>query len=134
MIRRLLNKLTVSRRGNLDRYYLLKWRGWGLFLHEIHHDEREGVYHSHPWWWVSLVFGRYYDHRLWSKPGHLAAGLNWCLAGEPHRVTLYDGKPVWTLLLHAPRSCRWAVYDKDSHVLEVEPWRGTSDPERKEYI
>lgn len=123
--------MKVSRRANLDRYYLLEWRGWALFLHRIHHDENPGVYHSHPWSWVSLVFGRYLDHRI-GQESRLVRFLNWCPAGLPHRVTLPAG-PVWTLCLHAPRSARWAVHDESYRAVEWEPWRGTEKPERIEY-
>jgi hypothetical protein len=29
----------VSRRDNLDRYYVLQALGFGLFVHRIHHNE-----------------------------------------------------------------------------------------------
>lgn len=126
--------MKVSRRDNLDRYYLLEWRGWALFLHRIHHDEEPGVYHSHPWTWVSLVLGAYLDHRIGEpgEPGRLRALVNWCRAGVPHRVTLPFG-PVWTLCLHAPRSARWAVFDAAGRMREWEPWRGTANPDRRSY-
>jgi len=123
--------MKVSRRDNLDRYYLVSWRGWALFAHHIHHDERPNVYHSHPWSWVSLILGCYNDHRIGAPPRR-AWLFNWCKAGEPHRVTLPRG-PVWSLCLHVPRSVRWAVFDAAGKILEIEPWRGVDHPERTAY-
>lgn len=140
--------MKVSRRATVDRYYLASWRGWAVFLHRIHRDEQEGVYHSHPWSWVSVILGSYTDHRFvypWGSRLGTGTGtgtrstrsrvrqfFNWCRAGEPHRVTLHNG-PVWTICIHAPRVCPWATFDQWGQVIEREPWRGTDNPERTEY-
>lgn len=134
IVRRALARAKVSRRANLDRYYLISTRWFSVFAHRVHHDEHVGIYHTHPWSWVSFVFGVYDDHRVaLTGPWHRRVfGLNACRAGVPHRVTLVNG-PVWTLCVHGPRRCQWAVYDAGGNVLEVEPWRGVEKPERKEY-
>lgn len=126
--------MKVSRRATVDRYYLASWRGWAVFLHRIHRDEQEGVYHSHPWSWVSVILGSYTDHRfvVTGARSRVRQFFNWCRAGEPHRVTLHNG-PVWTLCIHAPRVCQWATFDQLGQVIEREPWRGTANPERTEY-
>lgn len=121
-----------STRDTLTRYYLLKWRGWALFLHRIKQSDPAQVLHSHPWSWLSLIFGTYTEHRLRGVK-RVRRLFNFCRAGEPHRVELTHG-PVWTLLVHAPRSCRWAVFDLDGGVLEIEPWTGTDNPERTSYV
>jgi hypothetical protein len=121
----------ISRRANLDRYYLFQCRWFAIFLHKIHHDEVEGVYHSHPWSWFSLIFGWYREHKIGRAPRNCVL-LNRCRAGDPHRVTLPAGT-VWTLCIHGRRRCQWKVFNECGDVLDVEPWRGVEKQDRKEY-
>jgi hypothetical protein len=112
---------TVSKRDNLDRYYLLKIFGFGIFLHHIHHDEDEGVYHNHPWSGLSIIFGSYIE-QYWNQKPKIRRWFNWIRATRHHRVTLF--KPVWTLFIHGPRSNKWSVLNERGEVVDVEPWRG----------
>lgn len=114
-------RFRVSRRDNLDRYYLLQVLGFGLFLHRIHHDEPDS-FHSHPWDGVSLILGAYLEERMGETP-RVRRGWNVICATRFHRVTLPHG-PVWTLFLHGRRYNRWAVKARSGVVLDVEPWRG----------
>lgn len=59
--------MKVSRGASLDRYYLLKLFGFGVFLHKIHHDDPFRLYHSHPWNFISIIFGWYDEGRLETK-------------------------------------------------------------------
>ena len=113
--------MKVSRRDNLDRYYLVQAFGYGIFLHRIHHDEGLSL-HSHPWSWASLIFGSYVEERLGEAP-RVRRGWNAMRAGVAHRVVIPNG-PVWTLLVHGRRRVPWKVFDRGGHVLDVEPWRG----------
>ncbi len=111
--------LKVSRRDNLDRYYLFKWRGFGLFIHYIHHDEPDS-FHNHPWPGVSLILGAYREETF--KGSRIKWFFN--LVGKtPHRVTLPRG-PVWTLFFHLPRNNHWKVFNRKGVILCEEPWRG----------
>lgn len=123
--------MKVSRRGTLDRYYVLSLSRFAVFVHRIHHSDPPGSMHTHPWSWLSLIFGSYVEERPGKKPRRRWL-LNWCRAGQPHRVTI--ARPVWTVLVHARRRCKWAVTDDAGNVLEVEPWTGTENPERKQYL
>lgn len=114
--------MKISRRDNLDRYYLLQAFGFGLFAHRIHHDETPDVFHSHPWDGVSLIFGSYLEERLGETP-KTRWGFNVVRARRFHRISLPRG-PVWSLFLHGRRYNRWAVCDREGKVLDVEPWRG----------
>jgi len=112
----------VSRRDNLDRYYLLQAFGFGLFVHRIHHSEDTDTFHSHPWGWFSLIFGSYVEERLDEAP-RTRRWWNRIRAGEAHRVELPKG-PVWTILVHGRRRVPWQVFDRSGRVLDTEPWRG----------
>lgn len=112
----------VSRRDNLDRYYLLQVGGFGVFLHRIHHDEDKDVFHNHPWNGVSLIFGSYTEERF-GQPPRIRRWLNRIVAPRHHRVELHAG-PVWTLFVHGRRYNQWEVIRRDGTLIEKEPWRG----------
>ncbi len=114
--------MKISRRANADRYYLFEAFGFALFLHRLHHDEDEGIYHSHPWSGISLIFGSYLEEKLGQQP-KLKSFFNFVDAFTPHRISLPFG-PVWTLFFHFRRKNTWMVYDSYGRVLDVEPWRG----------
>ena len=116
--------MKISRRDNLDRYYVLQALGLGLFVHHIHHDELPDVFHSHPWSGVSLIFGSYLEERF-GEPPRLRRLFNVIRAERFHRVTLPSG-PVWTVFIHwrRPAGHLWAVKSRDGRILDVEPWRG----------
>lgn len=123
--------MKVSRRGSIDRYYVLQLWGFAIFVHRIHHSDPAEVYHDHPWSFFSLIFGWYLEERPGKRPRRRWL-WNWVRAGHPHRVTIT--RPVWTLLFHGRRKGEWKVYDNDGRVKEVEPWTGTEKPERKSYL
>ena len=132
--------MKVSRRANNDRYYCLQTRWFGVYVHRIHHSEGP-TFHTHPWSWVSIVFGSYDDERLvrsgtdgWLVTSRTRRVFGWnrCRAGVAHRVTLPRG-PVWTICFRVPRRCQWQVLSPDGDVIEVEPWTGLENPSRTEY-
>ncbi len=123
--------MKVSKRDNLDRYYLLKLFGYGVFLHKIHHDEDVDVYHNHPWDGISLIFGSYLEERLGEQP-KVKRFINIVKAERYHRVSLPKGL-TWTLFIHGRRYNKWTVVNKKGKVLSEEPWRGV-DGEQKSYV
>jgi hypothetical protein len=116
----------VSRRDNLDRYYLFKLFGFGIFLHWIHHDEDPWLYHNHPWNGISIIFGEYLEERRGKKP-ILRRYFNFIHAKIHHRVSLPSG-PVLTLFIHGRRYNRWSVVDRNGRLVAEEPWRGIGGP------
>jgi hypothetical protein len=112
----------ISRRDNLDRYYLFQFLGFGVFLHRMHHDEERGIYHSHPWNGVSFILGSYLEERFGEEPKPRRL-FNIIRATRFHRVSLPNG-PVWSLFIHGRRCNRWAVKNAFGRILSIEPWRG----------
>lgn len=124
--------MKISRGTSLDRYYLIKIFGFGLFLHKIHHSDPPNRYHTHPWSGLSIIFGSYIEDTIVGpdkKQSHRTI-LNWIRAKRPHRVTIT--KPIWTLFFHLPKSNQWKIYDDDGQVVAVEPWKG--DTGHKDYL
>ena len=107
---------------SLDRYYLLKLFGFGVFLHRIHHTDPADTYHDHPWNGISFILGRYREE-FHDRPGkvHLRALVNFVRATRHHR-TIVD-KPVWTLFIHGRKCNRWSVVDLKGRRTET-PWSG----------
>jgi hypothetical protein len=113
--------MKVSKGASLDRYYLFKLFGFGLFLHKIHHSDPVERFHSHPWSGLSVIFGTYiekfvdgtFKHRRW---------FNWINAKRHHQVII--NKPTWTLFFHLPKSNQWEIVDYKGDVIATEPWKG----------
>lgn len=135
MIQRILNLLPVSRKGVIDRYYLIRSRwGFGVKLHRIHTSDPN--FHTHPWNGISIVLGSYAEERVHgdgSREYRPTVWLNFVAAYRPHRVTLHqaqDGSTpaVWTIFIHGPRiNDAWSFFDDNAGVLTPQgaaPWRG----------
>ena len=124
--------MKISRRETCDRYYITpKIFGCAAFLHRLYKNEREGVYHNHPWSGISIIFGSYLEERRGEQP-KLKRFFNFVRAKTHHRIELPNG-PVWTLFIHGPKSNRWEVVAKSGQVLDTEPWTDTGNPERQSY-
>lgn len=123
--------MKVSRRDTIDRYYVVKWRGWAIFVHHIKKSDPRTVMHTHPWTFFSFILGSYTEETPW-LPTELRRFWNFVRAGKPHRVTIT--KPVWTILIHGPKRCPWAVTNDFGDTLEEEPWSGTENQERTGYV
>ena len=122
--------MKISKRANVNRYYLLKFFGLGVFLHKIHHSDPE-VFHSHPWSWFSIIFGSYWENRVFGR-WRKRTLFNFCKYGHCHRVVI--DKPVWTLFFHGRRQGTWIVTDKTGEILETNPWRGVDNQDRVDYV
>ena len=114
-------KFKVSRRDNLHRYYVFEVFGYAMFIHHIHTDEQENIFHSHPWDGISFIFGFYLEQKLGCKPEKIGF-VNLIKATEFHRVSLPYG-PVWSVFFHSKRYNTWAVKDHTGKIIAEEPWR-----------
>lgn len=115
--------MKVSRGESLDRFYIAKAFGFGLFAHRIHHSDPPGVYHSHPWSGLSIIFGSYRECYKDDSRVRRRWVFNWVSARRHHR-TVVD-RPVWTLFFHLRKSNQWSVLDDAGNAV-VAPWKGAS--------
>ncbi len=131
MIGLILNKLKKSQGASIDRYYLFKLFGFGAFLHNIHDSDPEGLYHSHPWSGVSIIFGGYVEEKRGSYPGKRFGSdvfrrrkrfINFVSAKTHHRVIV--SKPTWTLFIHLRKSNKWSIIN-DAGETVTQPWEGS---------
>ena len=95
----------------LKRYYLLRTRWLGIFIHQFFDSDEEIGPHCHPWNNMSFVRRTgFYEHlpdgqRVWRSPGF------WCfrMAEQFHRIELAPGTKgnVWTIFVRFKRRRRW---------------------------
>jgi hypothetical protein len=114
--------IAVSKGASLDRYYLFKFKGFGVFLHRIHASDPVGLFHSHPWNGVSIIFGAYTEFFQDSSRPFLRKWLNFIKAKRHHRVEVRT--PVWTLFIHLPKSNKWSIVDRTGTLKSEAPWEG----------
>ncbi len=140
---KILGLFKVSRGESLDRIYLLKLFGFGVFLHHIHGDDPKGLYHNHPWNGLSLIFGQYTEFfRPFKRPVEMISingrdrlttlsekvypqrkrwFWNWVDAHRHHRVEV--SRPTWTLFIHGRKCNTWEIVDEHGNKTE-KPWEG----------
>lgn len=130
MFAALINRLKKSQGASIDRYYLTKAFGAGAFLHNIHDSDPKGIFHTHPWPGLSIIFGNYIEERLLpGEPGmppklvrRRRWGFNFVAAKTPHRVEVFC--PTWTLFIHLPKTNKWKIFDRFGQVQTEAPWEG----------
>lgn len=122
MVAKVLGFFKVSRGESLDRIYLFKLLGFGVFLHKIHANDPAHIYHNHPWNGFSIIFGRYLEEffdeagLFWQR-----TGFNFVNAKRHHRVEIAE--PVWTLFFHGRKSNQWEIIDRRGRRVPA-PWEG----------
>jgi hypothetical protein len=124
--------IKVSKGESLDRYYLFKLFGFGLFLHRIHASDPMGTWHNHPWSGISFILGSYGEEVMTPGPEtpfvkanptyfKVRYLLNYIPAKRYHRVLVL--KPTWTLFFHFRKSNKWSAIDANGRRVET-PWEG----------
>lgn len=93
----------------LDRWNLVRFRGYALRLHLFHRSDPTCL-HDHPWSFVSLVLaGGYFEitetGRRWRAPLTIAFRP----ATFRHRVELAEQK-AWTLVFTWPQEREWGFH------------------------
>lgn len=122
----------VSKRDTCDRYYLLKFLGFGIFLHRLHKTEDYELFHNHPWSWFSIIFFSYVEE-VYGKKSKTVRFFNWHKGDTFHRIIIpYGREHVWTLFFHSRRFNKWQVKNREGKIIDEEPWRGV-EGERTTY-
>src|SRR6266576_3765132 len=103
----------------LTRWYLIRTRFVGVFLHRFHRSDEDRALHDHPWNFITIILWRgYLEHsptgtrRLW--PGT----IHWRPATWRHRAELIDGKSAWTLIIRFREHRMWGFWMPQGFV----PW------------
>ena len=93
----------------LTRYFLVKTRLFGLYLHRLHASDEDRALHDHPWSFVTVLLSSgYYEHtpdgRFWMRRfSVLYRPAEW-----RHRLELVG--PVWTLVFRWRDRREWGFW------------------------
>lgn len=124
----------ISEGESLDRFYLFKLFGFGVFLHHIHASDPHETFHNHPWSGLSIIFGKYWEYVAEldyndgtvigvTTTGYCRRFFNWIPAKRYHQVRLTTMRGIWTLFFHLPKSNKWSVIDRRGEKVDA-PWEG----------
>lgn len=109
----------------LERYYLMSFGGWKLYLHRFTASDPDRGLHNHPWKFsVSLILsGGYLETRLkelstkglvYSYKNTRPFSLNFISQNTFHHITIL--KETWTLFLHSKRVQDWGFINTAESV------------------
>lgn len=119
----------------LIRYRLLSTPWCGIYLHHILKSDADRHLHDHPWNFISIMLkGEYVEFRSdgTCKPvptTRMAPAFAKRKAEDFHRLKLYKGVTVWTLVIVGRRRRNWGFMTEDGWV----PWQDYCTEEQKKY-
>lgn len=108
--------------GEPDNPYLRRWwliprnRWFNIYLHQFLRSDDDRALHDHPWWNISILLrGSYLEYMAKGPhpyiPRHRGAGaVVFRRPLTPHRIELFDGRPVWTLFITGRRVREWGFH------------------------
>lgn len=136
----------------LTRWYLIRKKPFGLFLHLFHRSDEDRAHHDHPWNFISLIIWRgYWEHHTESCPMLKTGSHSYrCFkcqgtgkvttkkrkwpgmilyrpAEWAHRVELLDGKPALTLILRFRNRREWGYHMPKGWMSHVLWWKNNCE-------
>lgn len=123
-------RATVIRRSDdedyLRRFIFLKTRRFSIYLHKILADD-DICLHDHPWSFISvMLWGKYREMRrtCWlfdyeekeSEEERSAPSVAYRPYPSPHRISLIDNKPCYTLVFTGSKVRDWGFYTKKGWI------------------
>jgi hypothetical protein len=108
--------------NNADAPYVCRWIVaknplFKVFIHKIARSEDLGVFHDHPWPFLSIMLKGSYIEEIKKEGGACERALvkpgNFVLRkpGTPHRLELIDDQPCWTFFCCGPQVREWRFHD-----------------------
>ena len=102
-------------RPYLERYFVLRFLGFSIYLHRFVDSDGDLETHDHPWHALAIVLaGGYSEERVCDMNLRSGVGiykrhirwLNWISANTFHRIAHIQPE-TWTLFIHGPRVKTW---------------------------
>lgn len=102
--------------------YLRRWwviprnKYFNVYLHQFCRSDDDRAMHDHSYWNMSILLSGSYREYMTKGPTpyiprHRGAGAVVIRRPEtPHRISLYEGRRVWTLFITGPRVREWGFH------------------------
>lgn len=117
----------------LKRWYLIRTRSFGLFIHRFNSSDEDRALHCHPWNFIVIPVWRgynefteshfkdqYWTHLLGKREKKRRVipfiSISFRSAMFKHRVELIDGKPAWSIFIRFRRIREWGLYPNGKFV------------------
>ncbi len=96
----------------MSRFYFFPERyDKRIRVHHIGRSDSAEALHDHPWQFVSIILrGRYIEHTPSGAAEFRAGDCLWRPIDTRHRIELFPGEDVWSLVITGPREQDWQFY------------------------
>lgn len=82
----------------------------GLYIHEFMRSDNDRCPHDHPWWFITFVWGGYWEETSTGRHWRRTGSLLYRPANFAHRIELEPGRKAWSLVLVGVKSRDWGFY------------------------
>jgi hypothetical protein len=109
------------RTSYLSRINIISVGSVAIRLHKISESDIQGMFHDHPWSFLSLSFRNVYveqilaDGRIQTRIKRLRRSK----AQMIHRVELHEARPVWTFVVTYGRRRAWGFFDEKGAPIDA---------------
>lgn len=95
----------------LTRYFLIRTRWFGVYLHCFHTADDQRAMHDHPWGYIVFLFHRGYHEQ--TPSGYFFRPRFSILVRPATSIhAVFVERPTWTFLLRGPIRRQWGFHTK----------------------
>lgn len=163
MIQFLLSKIphktivNCAREPYLTRWYLLRKKAIGIFLHRFHRGDEDRALHDHPWSFITIILWRGYIEHAEGLCPLCVGGVGYnvlapvkcpCCGGAEkvatakrkwpgmicfrpaewrHRVELVEGKAAFTLVIRFKERRMWGFWETTGFIAWNKWWQNNCE-------
>jgi hypothetical protein len=93
----------------LFRYFLIRSKYFGVYLHRLCRSDEDRALHDHPWTFISIILtAGYIEHTPDGPKPHRPGAILYRPAEWQHRLEL--SKPAWTLVFRFQKTREWGFW------------------------
>lgn len=132
MVEKILNKcfkkkviVNCDRDEYLHRWYLIRTKKFGLFIHKFIRSDEDRATHSHPWNFIVIpLWQGYLEHNDTGITRVFPLlGTRFRKAEYRHRVELIEDKPSWSLFVRFEERIEWGFWPKEGFIQWNKWWQ-----------
>lgn len=99
----------------LTRWFLIRTKYFGLFLHKFHRSDNDRHFHDHPWTFITFLLSRgYYENTPTGRHWRRRFSILYRPAEWKHWVEIKE--PVWTLVVRLQRRRQWGFWTEKGWI------------------